>query len=85
MSTGIRWPTTNPRQKKGIEEERRSTVSRDTGHEIGIHRIIDRRGDNPRYYERVVDKETGEEIRLVDESLQEHRGRGDARRSSTDR
>jgi hypothetical protein len=43
-----------------------------------LHRVIDRR--NNRYYERIEDEETGEVVRLVEEPLTEHQGRGDARR-----
>ncbi len=48
-----------------------------TGRWHRIHRVIDRRGD--RYYERIEDDETGEVVRLVDEPLTDHQGRGSAR------
>jgi hypothetical protein len=53
------------------------SVHRKTGRLSVIDRNIDRLGD--RYQERIVDAETGEVIREVDEPLSEHRGRGDAR------
>lgn len=42
-------------------------VSTKTGHAVGITRVMDRRHN--RYVERVVDKVTGEEIRVIDEPL----------------
>ena len=48
-----------------------------TGRWHRLHQVIDRRGN--RYYKRVEDAETGELVRLVDEPLPEHQGRGSAR------
>jgi hypothetical protein len=42
-----------------------------------LRRIIDRR--NNRYQELVVDPQTGETVREVDEPLSEHRGHGSAK------
>jgi hypothetical protein len=50
---------------------------RQTGRDHFIHRVIDRPGNF--YYERIVDSETGAVVRLVDEPLSLHRGRGSAR------
>jgi hypothetical protein len=49
-------------------------VHRATGHWNVLSRLIDRRGN--RYRERIVDGETGEVIRDVDEPLTGHRGHG---------
>lgn len=68
-------PGTSRRQD--VETLHGHGVSRETGHPVGIVRVVDRRRN--RYFERVVDKITGEDLRLVDELLSEHRGRGNAR------
>jgi hypothetical protein len=52
-------------------------LHRKTGRLSLVDRSIDRLRDW--YHERIVDAETGEVIREVDEPLSEHRGRGDAR------
>lgn len=51
------------------------TVS--TGRWAKLDRIVDREAD--RYYELVVDTETGEVLRYVDEPLSAHQGRGSAK------
>jgi hypothetical protein len=43
-----------------------------------LTRVIDREQD--RYYEKVVDEETGEVLREVDERLSDHQGHGDGRK-----
>jgi hypothetical protein len=50
----------------------------DTGRWFDLKRRIDRTND--RYSERIVDPESGEVVREVNEPLSEHRGRGDARK-----
>ncbi|MBN9492557.1 PepSY domain-containing protein [bacterium] len=45
-------------------------------------RILDR--DNNRYVEKVVDPETGEVLRDVEEPLSDHRGHGSAKQPSSD-
>jgi hypothetical protein len=60
-------------------------LHRDTGKWNHLERSIDR--ENNRYRERIVDGDTGEVIREVDEALSAHRGRESARRgrpSNTD-
>lgn len=47
-----------------------------------IHRVIDRVQD--RYEERIVDVETGQVVRVVDEPLTHHKGRGSAQKKSKD-
>ncbi len=60
-----------------MESARTQEMSAELGHWVGKHRIIDRRGNI--YYERVVDQETGEELRHIEEPLSEHTDRGSAR------
>lgn len=59
-----------------VEERHIKTRSAD-GDRVSTHRIIDRRRDY--YYERVVDHETGTDLRRVEERLSDHQGRGSAR------
>ena len=44
---------------------------------VEFHRIIDK--ENDRYYERIVDPDTGDVIREVDEPLSTHQGHGSAK------
>lgn len=55
------------------------TVS--TGRWAKLDRVIDLEHDH--YYEHIVDAETGEVLRHVDEPLSEHRDRGSARTPAT--
>lgn len=71
-------PGRTGRHKNLTESRLLRTVSTKTGHRVGEHRVIDRRRN--RYYKRLVDTVTGEQLLLVDESLSDHRGRGTARR-----
>jgi hypothetical protein len=70
-------------RRPGVKRPLLETVSqlrslfRLTGRIHLIDRTIDRVRD--RYRERIVDAETGEIIREVDEPLSRHQGRGDAR------
>lgn len=52
-----------------------------TGRWVHKERTIDRAGD--RYRERVVDQQTGEVLRDVDEPLSDHRERGSAKSRGT--
>ena len=54
------------------------SVYKEDGRVYWIEREIDRIANE--YYERIVDKETGEVVREVHEPLTEHRGHGSARR-----
>ena len=45
-----------------------------------IERVIDR--GNNHYYERIINKETGEVVREVEEPLTEHQGRGSAKKKT---
>lgn len=45
--------------------------------------VIDR--DNDRYFERIIDPETGEVLRICEEPLSQHRGHGKAKRRSNER
>ena len=45
--------------------------------------VIDR--ENDRYFERVIDPETGEVLRICEEPLSQHRGHGKAKRRSNER
>ena len=47
------------------------------GHMMRIERIIDRQND--RYTETVIDEDTGETVRQIDEPLSQHMGRGSAK------
>lgn len=58
-------------------------LNRDSGKWYDLTRHIDRR--NNRYKERIVDPETGDVIREVDEPLSDHRGRGNAKRKDDGR
>ncbi|MBS1113374.1 MAG: hypothetical protein H6Q92_1137 [Nitrospirae bacterium] len=50
---------------------------RDSGGNVEIRRVIDR--DSDRYREHIVDLQTGEVLRNVDERLSKHVGRGTQR------
>ena len=66
------------RHKNLVESRRvRRSVNAETGHLVGEHRVIDRRAS--RYYKRMVDTVTGEEVHRVEEPLSVHRGRGSAK------
>jgi hypothetical protein len=67
-------------RRRPVEELSGDVYSQSLGRMVRIHRIIDRRRDA--YYERVLDPETREVLREVDEALTEHRGRGSAKRHS---
>lgn len=66
------------RRKWFIETFSGSELSRSLQRFMHKVRIIDR--DNDRYLEKVVDPETGEVLRDVDEPLSEHQGRGSAKK-----
>ena len=52
----------------------------DNGRLHYVDRIIDRvRGE---YHERIIDQETGEVVREIHEPLNQHRGRGSAKRGA---
>ncbi len=57
-------------------ETKHSYYKKDDEHHF-IDRTIDRA--NNHYYERIINKETGEVVREVDERLTEHQGRGSAK------
>jgi hypothetical protein len=61
-----------------IGGSKRPEVNRDRNKWVEVERTFDRAND--RYVERIIDPETGEIIRLIDEPLSEHRGHGDARK-----
>jgi gluconate kinase len=70
-------------KKTGKKKVRAEFVSGDdlhrkTGQWNKLERDIDRESD--RYREKIVDSETGQIIRSVDEPLSQHQGRGSARR-----
>jgi hypothetical protein len=65
---GGRWVS------KGIEKY---SHYRATGEHHFIQRTIDRISN--RYYERIINTETGEVVRCVDEPLTDHQGRGSAK------
>ena len=58
-----------------------SHYKKDDEHHV-VQRHINRDGDS--YYERIINKETGEVVREVKEPLSEHRGRGSAKKKSKD-
>lgn len=67
-----------PGHKKAIfESVSGADLHRKTGRWNELIREIDRQND--RYREHIVNSETGEVIRSVDEPLTEHRGRGSAK------
>lgn len=68
-----------PGQKKaGFEARIGSSHSRGLGKLVDHHRLIDREHD--RYYERVLDYESGEVIHETNEPLSEHRNHGTAKK-----
>lgn len=69
------------RQGKGQavrEDKHGADFHKATGKWNHLDRIVDR--ENDRYYERIVDRETGKVIRECDEPLSEHTGRGSAKK-----
>ena len=54
-------------------------LHRKTGHWNKLERDIDR--ENDQYHERIVEPQTGEVLREVDEPLSQHQKRGSARKS----
>ncbi|MCC6958858.1 MAG: hypothetical protein IT301_03335 [Dehalococcoidia bacterium] len=68
------------RRKWFVETFSGADWSHSLQHFIRKQRTIDR--DNDRYAEKVVDPETGEVLRDVDEPLSDHHGRGSAKSKS---
>jgi hypothetical protein len=66
--------------RRGTETTSGTDFSRATGHLVGIDRHLDRNENT--YTERVVDLDSGEILREVDETKDVHQGRGDARKRS---
>jgi hypothetical protein len=67
-----------PGQRRSPFEELSGDVySHSLGRMVRIHRTIDRRRDL--YYERVLDPDTREVLREIEEPLSQHRGRGSAK------
>ena len=67
-------------KKPYVEQVDGDDLQRSTGRWMKKSRTIDRDGD--RYTEKVVDPETGEVLRDVDEPLTQHRGRGSAKKAT---
>jgi hypothetical protein len=64
-------------RKPFMEQKSGDDLHRKTGKWSKLTRVINRRGD--RYVEKIVDEETGEVLREVDEPLSKHRDRGSAK------
>lgn len=62
-----------------VEEVSGDVYSHSLGRMVRIHRMIDRRRD--RYYERVLDPDTREVLRDIEQPLSHHTGRGSAKRA----
>ena len=78
FNAGIQQRQRNPNKANfGIEKKFGQDWSESLGRFVDYERIIDRQND--RYYERIVDPETGEVLREIDEPLSEHIGRGSAK------
>jgi hypothetical protein len=79
MKSELRLKAKSPGEKKPFMEQKIGdsySWARDRWMDFVM--VIDRRND--RYRKRVVDPETGEVLRDVDEPLTEHTGRGSARK-----
>jgi len=61
-----------------VEVTEGDDLYRDTGKWNKLRRKVDRQGNN--YQERIIDSETGEVIRDVNERLDQHKGHGGARK-----
>jgi hypothetical protein len=69
----------NPGERRSpVESISGDVYSHSLGRMVRIHRTIDRRRDL--YYERVLDPDTREVLREVEEPLSHHTGRGSAKR-----
>jgi hypothetical protein len=66
------------RSKYFVRVQQRQELFRKTGQMHDVERVVDRRND--RYYEHIVDVETGEVVRHKDEPLSEHVAERDLRR-----
>jgi hypothetical protein len=64
-------------KRHGIEERHGDSLQVSTGRWVRRHRVINRRTN--RYHEKIIDEETREVIREVDEPLTNHQGRGNAK------
>lgn len=73
---GIRVRVRGRRDRLDLIRNKRE-VYRKTGREHVVNRSIVRRADH--YDEVIIDAETGEVVRLANEPLSEHQGRGDAK------
>jgi DNA-directed RNA polymerase subunit RPC12/RpoP len=67
------------KKKRRIETVDGDDYSFDRKKYVKLTRVIDR--NRNRYYELVEDPETGETIRLIDEPLTKHTGRGSAKKT----
>jgi hypothetical protein len=65
------------RSKYFVRVQQRQELFRKTGQMHDVERVVDRRND--RYYEHIVDVETGEVVRHKDEPLSEHVAERDLR------
>jgi len=71
--------TRGARRRKGKYEYEvlKGNEFNSAGHMMRKERIIDRQND--RYIENVIDEDTGETVRQIDEPLSQHMGRGSAK------
>jgi hypothetical protein len=81
MLTGRRFTAARAGKNKpaAVEFKSGDSLHHDSGRWMKLDQVIDRA--NNRYRKRVVDPETGQIVRDVDEPLDEHRGRGSAKRT----
>ena len=63
-----------------VEEKRGTSLSVALDKPVIYHRVIDKTND--RYFEKIVDPDTGDVVRDVSEKLSDHQGRGHAKRAS---
>jgi uncharacterized FlaG/YvyC family protein len=74
LGVKVKDPRFTGSRKIKIEQIVGDDLHRNSGKWYKKVRIIDR--ENDRYYEEIVDPDTGNVIRQCDEPLSEHRGRG---------